>query len=117
MEARRRWHFQTTTLNLSSSSSLSNDQRTKISNCEAIFSNGSICSLAGGTGSWAWLWAAVQACHMARLRRAGHRVGLQLLPQAPKDNHSALGNKAASREGGGAEGAQEAVLMGGGGRL
>lgn len=42
MDARRRWHFQTTTLNLSSSSSLSNDQRTKISNCEAIFSNGSI---------------------------------------------------------------------------
>lgn len=42
MDARRRWHFQTTTLNLSSSSSSSNDQRTKISNCEAIFSNGSI---------------------------------------------------------------------------
>lgn len=42
MDVRRRWRFQTTTLNLSSPSSLSNDQRTKISNCEAIFSNGSI---------------------------------------------------------------------------
>lgn len=47
-------------------------------------------SLAGGTGSRALLWAAVQARHMARPGRAGHHVGLQLLPQAPKDNHWAL---------------------------
>lgn len=54
-------------------------------------------SLAGGTGSRALLWAAVQACHMVRLGQAGHHVGLQLLPQAPKDNCSALGNKTGSR--------------------
>lgn len=43
-------------------------------------------SLAGGTGSWALLWAAVQACHMVRLGQAGHCMASQLLPQAPKDN-------------------------------
>lgn len=60
------------------------------------------------------MWAAVQACHMARLGRAGHHVGLQLLPQTPKDNRSALGSKPA---GGRAGVAREAVLGTGGGGL
>lgn len=50
--------------------------------------------LAGGTRSWALLWAAVQACHMVRLGQAGHALrALQLLPQAPKDNCSAQGKR------------------------
>lgn len=55
-------------------------------------------SLAGGTGSWALLWAAVQACHMVRLAQAGQASrALQLLPQAPKDNCSALGREPSGR--------------------
>lgn len=46
-------------------------------------------SLAGGTESWALLWAAVQGCHMVRFGQA--RQASQLLLQAPKVNCSALG--------------------------
>lgn len=41
-------------------------------------------SLAGGTGSWALLWAAVQACHMVRLGQAGHHAGLAAAPAGSK---------------------------------
>lgn len=37
-------------------------------------------SLAGGTGSWALWWAAVQACRMGRLWQARHLVGLKAAP-------------------------------------
>lgn len=41
-------------------------------------------SLAGGTGSWALLWAAVQTCHMVRLGQAGYHVGLTAAPTGAK---------------------------------
>lgn len=51
--------------------------------------------LAGSTGNWVLLWAAVQACHMVRLGQAGQALpALQLLPQAPKDNCSEQGKRA-----------------------
>lgn len=51
--------------------------------------------LAGGTGSWALLWVAIQACHMVRQGQAVHALGAsQLLPQAPKDNCSVQGKRA-----------------------
>lgn len=98
MDARRGGRFQTSALNLSSASSLSHDQRTKISNCEAIFSNGSIWLLGRRHWELALLWAAVQACHMVRFGQAGHAArASQLLPQAPKDNCSALGSEPPGR--------------------
>lgn len=38
--------------------------------------------LAGGTGSWALLWVAIQACHMVRQGQAVHALwASQLLPR------------------------------------
>lgn len=51
-------------------------------------------SLAGGTGSWALSWAAVQACHMVRLSQGGHHTGPAAAPPGAKGQSLCPGPRA-----------------------
>lgn len=56
--------------------------------------------LAGGSGSWALLWAAVQACHMVRLGQEGHAfAGFAAAPTGAKGQLLCIGRKGSERLG------------------